>query len=147
MGCGGGGQGWGPFYRVGEGEARRHWRGGWPTMVGIQFVAISSKRGRGVREGSYRQHVMWQHGRMGSGGVGVLRKEKGPGWAGDGPQRLGRLERSGGLKRVDGPQLWIKTMGCRNGFQILSKLLSSKIKDSNTFKLDLNWGYTKVNLN
>jgi hypothetical protein len=25
--------------------------------------------------------------------------------------------------------------------------LSSKIKDLNTFKLDLNWGYTKINLN
>jgi hypothetical protein len=25
--------------------------------------------------------------------------------------------------------------------------LCSKIKDSNTFKLDLNWGYTKINLN
>jgi hypothetical protein len=25
--------------------------------------------------------------------------------------------------------------------------LGSKIKDSNTFKLDLNWGYTKINLN
>jgi hypothetical protein len=25
--------------------------------------------------------------------------------------------------------------------------LSSKIKDSNTFKLDLNWDYTKINLN
>jgi hypothetical protein len=24
--------------------------------------------------------------------------------------------------------------------------LGSKIKDSNTFKLDLNWGYTKINL-
>jgi hypothetical protein len=25
--------------------------------------------------------------------------------------------------------------------------LGLKIKDSNTFKLDLNWGYTKINLN
>jgi hypothetical protein len=25
--------------------------------------------------------------------------------------------------------------------------LGSKIKDSSTFKLDLNWGYTKINLN
>jgi hypothetical protein len=49
MGCGGGGQGWGPFYRVGEGDLRRHRGGGWPAMVGIQFLTISrSKRGRGV---------------------------------------------------------------------------------------------------
>jgi hypothetical protein len=49
MGCGGGGQGWGPFYRVGEGEARRHREGGCKAMVGIQFLAIlRSKRGRGV---------------------------------------------------------------------------------------------------
>jgi hypothetical protein len=46
MGCGGGGQGWGPFYRVGEGDVRRHRGGGWPAMVGIQFPTISrSKRG------------------------------------------------------------------------------------------------------
>jgi hypothetical protein len=34
---------------------------------------------------------------MGGGGLGVLRKEKGPGWAG------ARSQRPGGLKRVDGP--------------------------------------------
>jgi hypothetical protein len=49
MGCVVGGRGWGPFYRVGEGEARRHRGGGWPVMVGIQFLTVSrSKRGRGV---------------------------------------------------------------------------------------------------
>jgi hypothetical protein len=49
MGCGGGGRGWGPFYRVGEGEARWHRGGGWPAMVGIQFLTVlRSKRGRGV---------------------------------------------------------------------------------------------------
>jgi hypothetical protein len=39
---------------------------------------------------------------MGGGGLGFLRKEKGPGWAGAGPQRPGGPERSSGLKRVDG---------------------------------------------
>jgi hypothetical protein len=49
MGCGGGGRGWGPFYSVGESEARWHRGGKWLVMVGIQFLAISrSKRGRGV---------------------------------------------------------------------------------------------------
>jgi hypothetical protein len=38
-------------------------------------------------------------------------------------------------------------MGCRNGFRFSSKLLSLKITDSNTFKLELNWAYTKINLN
>jgi hypothetical protein len=46
MGCGGGDQGCGPFNRVGEGEARRHQGGGSPAMVGIQFPAVLSKRGR-----------------------------------------------------------------------------------------------------
>jgi hypothetical protein len=40
---------------------------------------------------------------MGGNGLGVRRKEKGPGWAGAGKQRPGGPERSGGLKRVDGP--------------------------------------------
>jgi hypothetical protein len=49
MGCGGGGRGWGPFYRVGEGEVRWHRGGEWSAMVGIQFPTISrSKRRRGV---------------------------------------------------------------------------------------------------
>jgi hypothetical protein len=49
MGFGGGNRGWGLFYRVREGKARRHRGGGWPAMVGIQFSAVSrSKRGRGV---------------------------------------------------------------------------------------------------
>jgi hypothetical protein len=56
-----------------------------------------------VREGGCRWHVMWWRGRMGGNGLGVWRKEKGPGWAGAGPQRPGGPERSGGLKRVDGP--------------------------------------------
>jgi hypothetical protein len=40
---------------------------------------------------------------MGSSGLGVVRKEKGPRWAGAGPQRPGGPERSGGLKQVDVP--------------------------------------------
>jgi hypothetical protein len=49
MGCGGGGRGWVPLYRVGEGEARRNRGGGWSAMVGIQFPAVlRSKRVRGV---------------------------------------------------------------------------------------------------
>jgi hypothetical protein len=40
---------------------------------------------------------------MGGGGLGGVRKEKGPGWARDGPQRPGGPERSGGLKQVDVP--------------------------------------------
>jgi hypothetical protein len=126
MGCGGGGRGWDSFYRVAEGEARRHQGGVWPAMVGIQFPTVSrSKRGRGVegaelvresegswealrfgsirvREGGHRRNVTQRHGQMG-GGLGIPRKEKGPWWAGAGPQRPGGPERSGGLKRVDGP--------------------------------------------
>jgi hypothetical protein len=56
-----------------------------------------------VREAGHRWHVMRRRGRMGGGGLDVLRKEKGSGWAGAGPQRPGGPERSGGLKRVDGP--------------------------------------------
>jgi hypothetical protein len=41
MGCGGDGRGCGPFYRIREGEVRRHRGGGWPTMVGIQFLTVS----------------------------------------------------------------------------------------------------------
>jgi hypothetical protein len=40
-----------------------------------------------VQEGDHRRHAMRERGRMGAGGLGVLRKEKGPGWAGGGPQR------------------------------------------------------------
>jgi hypothetical protein len=35
--------------------------------------------------------------------LGILWKEKGPGWAGARPQRPGGPDRSGVLKRVDGP--------------------------------------------
>jgi hypothetical protein len=38
---------------------------------------------------------------MGGGGLGVVRKEKGPRWAGAGLQRPGGPECSGGLKQVD----------------------------------------------
>jgi hypothetical protein len=40
---------------------------------------------------------------MGDGGLRVLRKAKGPEWAGAGPQRPSGTEHSGRLKRVDGP--------------------------------------------
>jgi hypothetical protein len=56
-----------------------------------------------VREGSHRRHVTQRCGRMGGGGLGIHRRDKGPGWAGAGPQRSGGPERSGGLKRVVGP--------------------------------------------
>jgi hypothetical protein len=56
-----------------------------------------------VREGSRRWHATRWRGWMGGGGLGILRKEKGPGWADARPQRSGGSERSGGLKRVDGP--------------------------------------------
>jgi hypothetical protein len=36
-------------------------------------------------------------------GLGILRKEKGPGWTSARPQRPGGPKRSGGLKRVDVP--------------------------------------------
>jgi hypothetical protein len=32
-------------------------------------------------------------------------------------------------------------------FQILNRILDTKIKDSNIFKLYLNWSQTKINLN
>jgi hypothetical protein len=35
---------------------------------------------------------------MGGSGLGVVRKKKGPGWTGAGPQRPGGPERSGGHK-------------------------------------------------
>jgi hypothetical protein len=63
----------------------------------LQFGSIQ------VREGGRRRHAMRRRGRMGGRGLGILRKEKGPRWAGAGPQRPGGPERSGGLKRVDGP--------------------------------------------
>jgi hypothetical protein len=66
-------------------------------LVALRFGFIR------VLEGGHWRHTMWQRGRMGSGGLGVLRKKKGPGWAGARPQRPGGPECSGGLKRVDGP--------------------------------------------
>jgi hypothetical protein len=51
--------------------------------------------------GRWRHATRWR-GRMGSG-LGVMRTENGPGWAGAGPQRPGGLECSGGLKQVDVP--------------------------------------------
>jgi hypothetical protein len=61
----------------------------------LQFGSIR------VQEGSHQWHATRRHGWMGS--LGILKKEKGPGWAGARPQRPGGPERSGGLKRVDGP--------------------------------------------
>jgi hypothetical protein len=49
-------------------------------------------------EGGRRWHAMRRHARMGGGGLGILRKEKGIGWAGATPQRPGGPERSGGLR-------------------------------------------------
>jgi hypothetical protein len=40
---------------------------------------------------------------MGGGGLGVMRKERGSGWDGAGPQRPGGPECFGGLKQVDVP--------------------------------------------
>jgi hypothetical protein len=35
-----------------------------------------------VRDGGHRWHPAWRRGQMGGSGLGVLRKEKGPRWAG-----------------------------------------------------------------
>jgi hypothetical protein len=51
-----------------------------------------------VREGGRRWHATRRRGRMDDDDLGFLRKGKGPGWAGAGPQRPGGSERSGGLK-------------------------------------------------
>jgi hypothetical protein len=67
------------------------------SRVALRFIYIQ------VREGGHRRHATWLRDRMGNGGLGVLRKEKCPGWASAGLQRPGGPERSGGLKRVDGP--------------------------------------------
>jgi hypothetical protein len=61
MGCGGGGRGWGPFYRAGEGEARQH-RGGesmgaklvQESEGGLAVLRFGSIR---VREGGHRWHA------------------------------------------------------------------------------------------
>jgi hypothetical protein len=56
-----------------------------------------------VREGSHRRHVTRRRGHKGGRGLGVLREEKVPGWAGARPQMPGGPECFGRLKRVDGP--------------------------------------------
>jgi hypothetical protein len=56
-----------------------------------------------VQEGGRWRHATRWRGWMGGGGLGVVRKEKGPRWAGAGPQRPGGPECSGGLKQVDVP--------------------------------------------
>jgi hypothetical protein len=71
----------------------------WESEGGRAVLRFGSIR---VQEGGRRWHVTRRCGQMGSGGLGILRKEKGPGWASAGPQRPGGPERSGGLKRVDG---------------------------------------------
>jgi hypothetical protein len=45
-------------------------------MAALRFSFIQ------VRDGDRRWHVVRWLGRMGGGGLGVLRKEKGPRWAG-----------------------------------------------------------------
>jgi hypothetical protein len=78
--------------------------------MGTELVRESEGSRAALRFGSVRgwEGGRWWHmtrwrGRMGSGGLGVMRKEKGPGWAGAGPQRPGGPECSGGLKQVDVP--------------------------------------------
>jgi hypothetical protein len=119
--CGGGGWGWGPFYRFWEGEAggqqcwgfnSRPFRGakGGGEPMGAELVQ-KSEGGRAalrcgsirVREGTHRWHATQRCGRMGGGGLGIHRRDKGPGWADAGPQRSGGPERFGGLKGVVGP--------------------------------------------
>jgi hypothetical protein len=39
-----------------------------------------------VRDGGHRWHAAWQRGQMGGSGFGILRKEKGPRWAGLAPR-------------------------------------------------------------
>jgi hypothetical protein len=56
-----------------------------------------------LQEGGRQWHATRRRGQMGSGGLGFLRKEKGPRWAGAGPQRPSGPEHFGGLKRVDEP--------------------------------------------
>jgi hypothetical protein len=63
----------------------------------LQFGSIR------VWEGGRWWHATWWRGQMGGGGLGVVRKEKGPRWAGAGLQRPGGPECSGGLKQVDVP--------------------------------------------
>jgi hypothetical protein len=77
--------------------------------MGTELVRESEGSRAALRFGSVRvqENGRWQHatrwrGRMG-GGLGVMRKENGPGWAGAGLQRPGGLECSGGLKQVDVP--------------------------------------------
>jgi hypothetical protein len=60
--------------------------------AGRRFGSAPSECGRMAIGGTRR-----------GGGLGVLRKEKGPRWAGAGPQRPGGPECSGGLKQVGGP--------------------------------------------
>jgi hypothetical protein len=63
----------------------------------LQFGSIR------LQEGGRWWHATQWHGRMGGGGLGVVRKEEGPRWAGAGPQRPGGPECSGGVKQVDVP--------------------------------------------
>jgi hypothetical protein len=110
VGCGGGGWGWVPF--IGSGMVRR---GSTGEAGGRHWWGFNSRLFRGVkgggqstgaeqvREGGRQWHTTQRRGRMGGGGLVVLRKEKGPEWAIAGPQRPGGLELSSGLKQVDGP--------------------------------------------